>query len=377
MLRISIVAGEASGDYLAAELIAAIRRQRGDVRVEGIGGPRLIAAGCKVLYPMQKLAVMGLLEVAGSFMELLKMRRALLRHFINNPPDVFIGVDAPDFNLSLERALRKKGIKVVHYVSPSVWAWRSYRVKKIAESVDLLLALFPFEKTFYEKYALPVSYVGHPLAEKIKLKPEPKAARQRLGLPQDKTIIALMPGSRASELRRLLPVFLKAAALIQKPNIHFVTSLLTEEAVSYCRETQAKLALEALPLSLYQGCADEVLAAAELALLASGTITLEAMLHKCPMVVAYKLNWFTHKLVLALANVRHASLPNFLSEERLVSECLQGECYPQRLAAELQNLLDDEDLRLRMKKKFTDIHRELKMDSAGQAARAVLKLLDT
>jgi len=377
MLRIGIVAGEASGDYLAADLIESIRRREPDIQLAGIGGPRLKKAGCRSLFPMEKLAVMGLVEVLASYRELWLIRKRLIKHFTENPPDVFVGVDAPDFNLDLERALRRQGIRTVHYVSPSVWAWRSYRMKKIAASVDLILALFPFEQRFYEQHQVPVRYVGHPLAAKIKLQPDRVAARQRLALPQDRMIIALMPGSRKSELKRLAPVFLQAAARIEKSNVHFVSSLLTREAVLYCQELKASLSLEALPLSYYQGRTHDVLEAADLALLASGTVTMEAMLYKCPMVVAYRLNWLTHKLVLALASVRHAALPNFLAGELLVPECLQSECYPDKLAQELQHLADNAALRLATEKRFTDIHHELRVNASEQAADAVLELLRT
>ena len=377
MLRIGIVAGEASGDYLAANLIESIRRRQPDIQLEGIGGPQLKKAGCRTLFPMERLSVMGLVEVLVGYRELWRIRRRLIQHFTENPPHVFVGVDAPDFNLGLERALRRQGIRTVHYVSPSVWAWRSYRIKKIAAAVDLMLTLFPFDQRFYEKHGLPVRYVGHPLAEKADLTPDRAAARQRLALPEDKNVIALMPGSRRGELKRLLPVFLQAAARLEGAHIHFVSSLLTKEAVLYCQEQQAKLSLEALPLSFYQDRTADVLAAADLALLASGTVTLEAMLYRCPMVVAYRLHWLTHKLVLALADVRQAALPNFLAGELLVPECLQGECHPKRLAQELQQLLDNPALRLATEDKFSQIHHELRMNSSEQAASAVLELLDT
>ena len=376
MLRIGIVAGEASGDFLAANLIESLRKKEPEMEVEGIGGPRLQAMGCSSLFPMEKLSLMGLVEVLGSYRELFSIRKQLITHFVKNPPDVFIGVDAPDFNLGLEGVLREQGIRTVHYVSPSIWAWRSYRVRKIAKSVDLILALFPFEKAFYENHNVPVSYVGHPMAEKINITPDRVAARQRLGMPIDKKIIALMPGSRKSELKRLVPVFLQAASLLKEANVHFASSLLNEEAVAYCQAIQTKLSLTGFPLSFYTDRTDDVLEAADLALLASGTITLEAMLHKCPMVVGYKLNWLTHKLVLALASVKHAALPNFLAGDLIVPECLQGDCNPKSLAHELGKLLDDPQLCSTTEKKFTEIHSELRMNSGDAAAQAVLGLLD-
>lgn len=376
MLRIGIVAGEASGDFLGANLINSIRAQRSDISVEGVAGPCLAEAGCKVLFPMEKLSVMGLVEVLGSYRNLLKLRRQLIKHFIDNPPDVFIGVDAPDFNLDMEGELRGHGIRVVHYVSPSVWAWRSYRVKKIRRCVDLILALFPFEKEFYEQHDVPVCYVGHPLAEKIPLQPDRLEARRALALNPDKKVIAILPGSRKSELKRLVSVFLETASSLQKPDLQFASSLLNEESLAYCRAVLKDMDLSELDISFYQGRAGEVLQASDYALVASGTITLEAMLYKCPMVVAYKLNWLTHKLVLATAKVKHAALPNLLSSEYIVPECLQSECYPENLTKELKHLVDEPGLCKDLEEKFTQIHRQLKMESGRLAADAVLSLLD-
>ncbi len=377
MLRIGIVAGEASGDYLGAQLIRALQAQHGDLVVEGIGGIKMQAEGCRSLFPLEQLAVMGIVEVLGSYVELFGIRRRLIQYFSSNPPDIFIGIDAPDFNLGLEQSLRKRKIKTVHYVSPSVWAWRKYRLRKIARSVDLMLTLFPFELDIYKQYNIRAEYVGHPLAEQIGMHPDKHMARQRLGLDQNKTIIGIMPGSRKSELSRLLPVFLQTAELCyrQSTNVQFIGSLLSAESLDYCEQIRSGLALESLPLLLYQDRAHDVLEAADVLLLASGTITLEAMLFKRPMVVAYKLNPVTYWLVKMLSCIDHVALPNLLAGTTLIPECLQRQCRPEYLYSNLQNWLSHPDKVASLEDKFTQLHTLLKQNSDELAASAILKLL--
>ena len=378
MLRIGIVAGEASGDYLGAELIKALKEKHGDIVVEGIGGKKMQSAGCINIFPMEKLAVMGIVEVLGSFLELLGIRRQLIEHFTGNPPDIFIGIDAPDFNLGLEHSLRSLGIPTVHYVSPSVWAWRKYRIRKIASSVDLMLTLFPFELEIYEQHNIPAKSVGHPLADKINMKPDKSSARHRLGLEEEKIIIGIMPGSRKSELGRLWGPFLQTADLCFKKtsNTQFISSLLDKNSVNYCRQVQKELSLDHLPLSIYHDRAHDVLEASDVVLLTSGTVTLEAMLFKRPMVVAYKLNAFTHILVKILTYIDHASLPNLLAGRELVPECLQKECYPEKLYNNLQKWLDNPQKVTELEHEFARIHASLKIDSGALAADAVLNLLN-
>ena len=238
MLRIGIVAGEVSGDILAGGLIAALKKKRQDIEITGIGGSALLKAGCISLYPMEKLAVMGIVEVLGRYPELWNMRRSVRNYFLANRPDVFIGVDAPDFNFPLERSLRNAGIKTIHYVSPSVWAWREYRLRAIAKSTDLMLTVFPFENAWYEKYKIPVCFVGHPLAHRIPLDTDKIKARQRLGLPEGKTIVAILPGSRGGELEMHVRPFLESAnwCNLHTENLHFVSSLADEKARSYRSE---------------------------------------------------------------------------------------------------------------------------------------------
>jgi len=378
MPRFGIVAGEASGDFLGAGLINSIRKLIPDAVFEGIGGPLMEQAGCRVIYPMEKLAVMGLVEIIGKYRELAGIRNQLTEYFIQQPPDVFIGVDAPDFNLELEHRLHGKNIKTVHYVSPSVWAWREYRLNKISRAVDLMLVLFPFEKTFYEEKGIPVVFAGHPLAEKINIHPDQAEARKKLNLPQEDTLVAIMPGSRKMELNRLLEPFLLAANHCLKKNnqLRFVTSLLTQDSIRQFNETVARLALDHLPVSIYQDSSHAVLEAADVILMASGTITLEAMLLKKPMVVAYKMNWMTYAILKALVKVRYAALPNLLLGTEIVPECLQSECTPGRLQAEIMNWLENPAAITVVQEQFAQLHRTLIPERNDVAAQAVLDLLD-
>jgi len=376
-LRVGIVAGEASGDLLGASLIHAIRQKVPGLVAEGIAGPCMQETGCLALYPMQMLSVMGLLEVLGSYWKIAAIRKALLKKFIKDPPDVFIGIDAPDFNLGLEQKLRMQGIKTVHYVSPQVWAWREYRLNKIKQSVDLMLTLYPFEEAYYRDKGIPAICVGHPLADQIPMQPDTMAARTRLGLPQDKKIVALMPGSRKMEIDRLLQPFLLAAGqcLKQRSDLHFASSLLHDEAMDSFRITRQNLTLEGMPISLYKGRSHDVLEAADVVLLASGTIALETMLYKKPMVVAYKLNWLTYSLVKAMIKVRYVSLPNLLANAPIVPECLQGECTPERLAWEVLRWLDDQAALASLQQKFSGLHQELKRNGAQAASEQILQLV--
>lgn len=376
MLRIAVVAGEASGDTLAAALLEDLRTRYGEIAVEGIGGEKMQAQGCVCLFPMEKLSVMGIAEVLPRLPELLKIRSRLIQHFVSNPPDLFIGVDAPDFNLALERALKRAGIPVIHYVSPSVWAWRGYRIKKIARSVDQVLNLFPFELEIYQQNNIAASFVGHPLARQISLKPDTAGARQRLGLAPDEKIIGILPGSREREIRKLLPEFLKAAALLQRScaDVQFICGLLDERALQQSQQIRDSINVD-IPLQIYTGRTHDVLEASDVLLLASGTITLEAMLFKKPMVVAYQLNPLTHLLVKSLAHVRHASLPNLLAGREIVPECLQADCKADLLARHLQNWMGDREGRAALVEEFTRLHNTLRGDSDEAAAQAVARML--
>jgi len=379
MLRIGIIAGEVSGDYLGANLIKNIRRKTPDVVVEGIGGPKMEMEGCRLIFPMEKLSVMGFVEVLGKYIELRGIRNRITEYFIQHPPDVFIGVDAPDFNLDLEKKLRAHNIKTVHYVSPQVWAWREYRLAKISQAVDMILALFPFEEGFYNRHNIPVTYVGHPLADQIALSSDQAAARRRLGLPSAKKIVAIMPGSRRMELNRLLKPFLLTATwcLEQDSELHFISSLTTKDFKNIFLDTVSKMSLNQLPLTVYEDCAHDVLEAADVVLVACGTITLETMLFKRPMVVAYKVNWLTYYLIKALIKVDYAALPNLLAGMEIVPEFLQQDCRPERLGQEIMKLLKDTSIFNEVENKFLELHNILKLDAGKTAAKAVLELVGT
>lgn len=377
-LRIGIVAGEASGDLLGAGLIYAIRQQMSDVEFEGIAGPEMIKAGCKALYPSEKLSVMGLSEVLGHLVGLLKIRRNLRHYFSSNPPDIFIGIDAPDFNLGLERKLKEAGIKTVHYVSPSVWAWRQNRVKKIARSVDLILTLFPFEETFYRDHNVNVRFVGHPLADMIPMNPDQQAARKALGLPVDGKIVALLPGSRMGEVQRLAGPMLGAARILKQnnPQLVFVVPVVSENIKEYFYQQQQELAPE-MSVTIIDGCSRKVMTASDVVLLASGTAAMEAMLLKRPLVVAYKLSRLTYWILKTfnMLKVSEYSLPNLLAGKPVVKECMQNEATPENLASAMQELLVREDDNEELINCFANIHIKLAKNASEQAADAVISML--
>lgn len=373
-MKIGIVAGEPSGDFLAAQLIRDLKQHRPDIRVSGIGGPGLRGAGCEILFPMEKLAVMGLVEVLGRIWELSSARAGIAEHFINNPPDVFIGVDSPDFTLSLERKLKARGIKTIHYVCPAAWAWRPWRVRKIRKSAHLVLSVFPFEEEFFHRHKVPVSYVGHPLARKIPLQPDTGSARKRLGLPRDGLAVAILPGSRNSEIGNLADPFLDTAAWLDAryEEIRFVTNAVNDSA-----EKRLRAAAESrgVRLEIVRDNIADTLASADVALVASGTVALEAMLYKAPMVVAYRVHSFTYRLVKTLIRVKYISLPNLLAGRRLVPEYFQSDCRAEVLGPALQYWLDHPDEAQSLARRFTDLHVSLRAAEDG-AAQAVLNLIE-
>ncbi|MED5608569.1 lipid-A-disaccharide synthase [Pseudomonas sp. JH-2] len=371
-LRVALVAGEASGDILGAGLMQALRERHPEVEFIGVGGARMQAQGLVSEFPMERLAVMGLVEVLGRLRELLKRRKDLIRTLILARPDVFIGIDAPDFNLGLELQLRRAGIRTVHYVSPSVWAWRQKRVLKIKQACDLMLALFPFEARFYEEHGVPVRFVGHPLANTIPLEADRAAAREQLGLPADAQVVALLPGSRGGEVGKLGALFLDTAErlLQQRPGLRFVLPCASPE-----RRVQLEQMLQGrqLPLQLLDGQSHEALAACDAVLIASGTATLEALLYKRPMVVAYKVAPLTYKILKRLVKSPYVSLPNLLAGRLLAPELIQDAATPEALAQHLLPLLDDGSAQT---ESFDAIHRALRQDASAQAAEAVLALVE-
>jgi lipid-A-disaccharide synthase len=374
-LRIGIVAGEASGDTIAAGLISAVRDQYPDAIFEGVAGPRMQAAGCSSLFPMEQLSVMGLTEVLRHLPGLLSTRRALRRHFTLHPPDLFIGVDAPDFNLALERMLKRRGIRTLHYVSPSVWAWRRYRVRKIAASVDCILTLFPFEERFYREQQVPARFVGHPLADLVADHVDAAAARQRLGISHAGPLIALLPGSRASEVRQLAVPFLQAASWCceRRDDLQFVVPLANARCRAVFEEAIATLASPP-PLTLLVGQGMEAMAAADAVLLASGTATLECLLLRRPMAVAYRLSALTYRLAQWLVKVPFFSLPNLLAGKPLVREFIQHEVTAENLGRELLELLGNPSRAAELSREFARIHATLRCDASRTAAGVVLQL---
>lgn len=376
-LRIGIVAGEASGDILGAGLMQALRSHSAQpIEFSGLGGPRMLAAGFDSLFDMERLSVMGFVEPLKRLPELLSMRRGLRRHFLRWPADLVIGIDSPDFNLGLELWLRRRGIKTAHYVSPSVWAWRQSRIHKIKRAVDLMLALFPFEEQFYREHGVPVVCVGHPLADQLPLETDTAAARAQLGLAPDRPVIALLPGSRGGEVALLGPVFLETAAWLaaQRPGLQFVLP-----AASPARRTQLEVLLAergAPPgLTLLYGQSHTAMAAADAVLMASGTTTLEALLLKKPMVVAYRMGSWSFALARRLVKVPHIALPNLLAGTGLVPERLQEEARADVLGPLLLEQLDNCDLRARLEGEFLALHKMLRRDASATAAGALLALL--
>ena len=361
---------------LASGLIEALRVRVPGARFEGIAGPRMLAAGCETLYPMERLSVMGLFEAFGRYMELIPVRRQLARRFIENPPDAFIGVDAPDFNLSLELALRGAGVKTVHFVSPSVWAWRRYRLNKIARAVDMMLALFPFEPPLYDARSIPVRFVGHPLADEIEMRTDRDAARTRLSLDPGARIVALLPGSRMSELRRLAGPLARTAHWVhrRRPEVRFVAPLVDGATRDFFSRALAEHAPD-IACDLFIGASRDAMAASDVILLASGTATLEALLLKRPMVITYRTMRLTWILGRAMLHVDHVGLPNLLADARVVPELLQDDATPERLGPALVDRLDHPGRQRHVLEEFDRIHRALRNDAFAKAAEAVLDVV--
>ncbi|PKM31180.1 MAG: lipid-A-disaccharide synthase [Gammaproteobacteria bacterium HGW-Gammaproteobacteria-11] len=375
-LCIALVAGEASGDILGAGLIKALQRHYPNARFIGIGGPRMLAAGFESRFPMERLSVMGLVEVLGRLRELLNIRKQLAAHLKSEAPDVFIGIDAPDFTLNLEQQLRDAGIPTVHYVSPSVWAWREKRVLGIKQSTDLMLTLFPFEEAVYQKHGVAVRCVGHTLADQIPLQPDRDAARTALGLDHQAPVMALMPGSRNGELRKLGLLFLQTAALClqQRPDLHFVMPCANPERKAQMQAILADSGLS-LPLTLLDGQAHEALAACDAVLIASGTATLEAMLFKRPMVVAYRMAGLTFRILKLLVKVGHVSLPNLLAGREVVPEFLQDAATPEVMSQALLARLGPTSEAEATQATFLALHQMLRRDADEAAAAAVIDLM--
>jgi lipid-A-disaccharide synthase len=375
MLRIGIVAGEASGDQLGASLIKAVSKRIPNVRFEGIAGPKMIDAGCKAFAEMERLSVMGFVDVAVRVPELLKLRREIGDKLCENPPDIFVGIDAPEFNLVLEERLRKAGIAVVHYVSPTVWAWRRYRIHRIARACDLMLTLLPFELDIYRQHGVPALFVGHPLADEIPLEPDRISARRQLDLPEAAEIIAILPGSRRQEWRHHAEIFLHTArwCLQRRPNLQFVIPLVNQAARAVIEHALSKFSVK-LPLILVDGHAHEVMSAANLVLAVSGTATLESMLLKRPAVIAYRASWFNYWIARALINVPWIGLPNLIAQRELMPEFIQSDVRPENLGKPLLDWLESPENVRDLQEEFTRLHINLRRGASDRAAEAILQL---
>ena len=373
-----MVAGETSGDLLASHLIAALRKHLPEARFFGIGGPRMQAAGFDALYPAEKLAVRGYAEVLRHYREITGIRRRLSVELLRNPPQVFIGIDAPDFNLDLERRLKARGIPAVHYVSPSIWAWRGGRIRGIAKSVSHMLTLFPFEEDIYRRHSIPVTYVGHPLADMIPLEVDQAAARERLGLPVEQRIFALLPGSRQSELHYMGKTFIAAARRLHErfPAARFLVPLATRETRDLFEQALYDCAAQDLPITRLFGHAHDAMAAADAVLVASGTATLEAALFKKPMVIAYRMSPWSWRIMRRMKYQPFVGLPNILAGRFVVPEFLQDEATPDNLAQALGNLVEDREVCRRLAGVFSSMHQQLRQNTAEKAAAAILPCLN-
>lgn len=375
-IRIALVAGEPSGDILGAGLIEQLKKIWPTAQFYGIAGPKMIAQGCEAVFPMERLSVMGL--VIKQLLPLWFMRKKFIRQLIKHPPAVFIGIDAPDFNLGLEIKLKAAGIATVHYVSPSVWAWRPKRIYKIKKAVHLMLTLFPFETAIYQKHQIPVKFVGHSLADQLRIDINVEQIKKELNLPVSCRVIALLPGSRMGELGLLLTPFLQAAQYIAKKmhDVHFVMPLVNSRCLAYYEQTKSQLALD-LPITVIQGHSHAAMTAAEVILLASGTATLEALLLEKPMVVAYKLKPMVYWLVMRLLKIPSISLPNLLAQEPIVDEILQDRATPECLGEALLALLSNISRQQQMITQFRHIKRGLQQHADVQAANAVAALINS
>ncbi|ODL97929.1 lipid-A-disaccharide synthase [Acinetobacter pittii] len=385
-LKIGIVVGEVSGDTLGVKLMRSFREQGIDAEFEGIGGPQMIAEGFNSYYPMETLSVMGIVEVLKDLKKLFAVRDGLINQWTQNPVDIFIGIDAPDFNLRLSKSIKEKNlpIKTLQYVSPSVWAWRQGRVHGIKQSIDLVLCLFPFEKVFYERYEVPAAFVGHPLAKQLPLENPNQIAKQQLGLNENQKHIALLPGSRKGEVERLLPMLLGAANILHTkyPDIQFLIP-----AINDARKQQIEQGVEQLApqlkakIHILENTDSEskigrmVMNASDIIALASGTATLEAMLMHRPMVTFYKLHWLTYLIAKFLVKIPYYSLPNIIAGKKVIEELIQADATPENLAAEIEKLMNIETAQIQVMQHLT-MHKQLISGNTEDPVQAILKVLE-
>ncbi|HFG6797663.1 lpxB [Acinetobacter baumannii] len=386
-LKIGIVVGEVSGDTLGVKLMRSFREQGIDAEFEGIGGPQMIAEGFNSYYPMETLSVMGIVEVLKDLKKLFAVRDGLINQWTQHPVDIFIGIDAPDFNLRLSKSIKEKNlpIKTVQYVSPSVWAWRQGRVHGIKQSIDLVLCLFPFEKVFYEQYEVPAAFVGHPLAKQLPLENPIQIAKQELGVDENQKHIALLPGSRKGEVERLLPMLLGAANILHTkyPDIQFLIP-----AINDARKQQIEQGVEQLApqlkakIHILENMDSEskigrmVMNASDIIALASGTATLEAMLMHRPMVTFYKLHWLTYLIAKFLVKIPYYSLPNIIAGKKVIEELIQADATPENLAAEIEKLMNVETAQIQVMQHLT-MHKQLISGNTEDPVQAILQYLNS
>jgi len=375
-LRVAIVAGEESGDILASGLMAELRRRYPDILFEGVGGRRMQEQGLSSIFAMERLSVMGLVEVLKRLPELLKRRKNLVKNWLANPPDLFVGIDAPDFNIGLERSLKQAGIPTVHYVSPSVWAWREKRLQKIVHAVDTMLCFLPFEAKFYEGTPVNAQFIGHPLATQLPPQLSQREARETLGLDPKRPVVCLMPGSRGSEVSKLAPDFLDTAIWLKqrRAELQFVLPAANEARFKQLSDLLAQRG-EALKVSLVQGQSQQALVACDAVLIASGTATLEAMLCGAPMVVAYRMAGLTYAIISRMLRTAYVSLPNLMANDALVPEVFQDRVEAQTLGPLMLRTLDDQAYRDYLLKSFDEQSKRLRLDADVRAADAVVELL--
>lgn len=374
---VAIVAGEPSGDMLAAQLVRAVAKLVPEVRFVGVGGSRMEAAGVECLYPVERLAVRGYVEVLRHYLDIVGIRRRLRERWLRTPPDLFIGVDAPDFNFDLELDLRRRGIDTVHFISPSIWAWRPERMTKIKAAVSHMLALFPFEAPLYEAAGVPVTFVGHPLADMLPEHPDRLGAREQLRLPADRPVIALLPGSRSSELKHLAELYVATLRQVtqRRPDALFIVPMVNRVTRGLFDEALSRSGGAPENLTLLFGHSHEALTAADCALIASGTATLEAALLGCPMVITYRMPALSYRIMWPRRLLPYVGLPNVLAGEFIVPELLQDDATPENLSQALLNLLQDGVSRRRIESRFAQMRSGLRRGSADAAARVVARLL--
>jgi lipid-A-disaccharide synthase len=374
---IAMVAGETSGDMLAGRLLSGLRPQLPDALMHGIGGPHMMEHGFVSDWPMDKLSVRGIFEVLMHYREISGIRKQLCQRLLAEKPDVFIGVDAPDFNLDLEIRLKQAGIPTIHYISPSIWAWRGGRINKIAQAVSHMLVVFPFEEEIYRKAGIPATYVGHPLAQVIPMEPDMAAARNELGIAQDATVVAMLPGSRISEIKYNTEAFIATAKILceRDPQLQILVPMVGEKQRAYYIKLVVAARLDGVPVLLVNGKSHTVIAAANVVLVASGTASLEVALFKKPMVIAYKMMEASWQILKHMGYQPWIGLPNILAEEFVVPEFLQSAATPEAMANALWQQLNDLSLQSRLRQRFVDMHHSLLRDTATISAQAVLNVI--